>query len=391
MEVIMKNNSYAEQMRAASAVRRLALVLTAAAVTLACASTRARDAQNGTDNYVKTNLVSDQPGIALLQDTDLVNAWGISFSSASPFWISANGSGLSAVYAVTYDAAGVVSVAKQGIHPAIPGEGSVTGQAFNSAGAAAFNGDTFLFVSEDGTISGWRNALGGSAEVLVPASEDNVYKGMTLAVDGGPVLLAANFRAGTVDEYGGNLHLLGQFKDPNAPAGYAPFNVQTLDGVVFVTFAKQDADAKDDVAGRGHGLIDVFNPLTHTFYRLVTGKDAGGKLKEIDSPWGLVIAPNTFGRHAGQLLVGNFGSGTIMTFEANGEFKGLLEDADNKEKPMMIDGLWALAFGNGGRAGRPGTLYFTAGPGGESHGLFGAIDPAPEEVQHGRGHGQDHK
>ena len=188
-----------------------------------------------------------------------------------------------------------------------------------------------------------------------------------------------------------NLNLIGQFKDFKAPARYAPFNVQILDGVIFVTFAKQDDAKHDDVAGKGHGLIDVFYPKAGTFHRLVTGKDAGGKLKEINSPWGLAISPSTFGRHADQLLVGNFGSGTIMSFEADGDFQGLLEDANSKEKPLVIDGLWGLMFGNDGRGGRSSTLYFSAGPDGESHGLFGAIDVAPDEPRHGKGQGQDHK
>jgi uncharacterized protein (TIGR03118 family) len=134
----------------------------------------------------------------------------------------------------------------------------------------------------------------------------------------------------------------------------------------------------------GHGLIDTFDPTSGKFRRLATGSAAWGFLPEINSPWGLAIAPSTFGEHADQLLVGNFGSGTIMAFEANGEFKGLLEDASSLwEKPLVIDGLWGLAFGNGGRGGRPSTLYFSAGPDGENHGLFGAIDAAPEEPRHG--------
>jgi uncharacterized protein (TIGR03118 family) len=386
----MKSNIYEDRTTAATpVVRRLSLVLTAAMLTLACLSASARDGHDGTDDYTKTNLVSDQDGVALLTDTNLVNAWGLSFSATSPIWISDNGSGLATLYAVTYDTNGTVSVAKQGLQVTIPGEGNPTGQAFNST--HEFHTNAFLFVSEDGTISGWRGALGTTAEVLVAADTNNVYKGMTLASNGPVlVLLAANFRHSSIDEYDGNLNLVGQFMDLTAPTGYAPFNVLSLDGMVFVTFAKQDAAKHDDTAGKGHGLIDVFDPQTTMFHRFATGKDAGGKLKEINSPWGLAIAPSTFGKHAGQLLVGNFGSGTIMSFEANGHFDGLLEGA--KEKTLVIDGLWGLAFGNGGRGGRPSTLYFTAGPDGESHGLFGAIDPAPEKVKHAHSdddHGDD--
>src|SRR5207253_2602922 len=150
----------------------------------------------------------------------------------------------------------------------------------------------------------------------------------------GPVLLAANFSEGTIDAYGTNLAVV-QFSDPDAPDGYAPFNVRTIDGMVFVTYAKQNAEKHDDVAGRGHGLIDTFDPQTGTFQRFVTGSDAGGRLPVIDSPWGIALAPSTFGVHAGQLLVGNFGSGTIMAFEADGSFRGLLQGVH--QAPVVID------------------------------------------------------
>ncbi len=341
----------------------------------------ARADQDG--RYKQTNLVSDQPGMALLQDTNLVNAWGVSFSSTSPFWVSANGTGLATLYVVTNDSAGMMHVVKRSLEVAIPGDGTPTGQVFN--GTDGFNKDLFLFVSEDGTISGWRPALGSTAETLVPGSDSAVYKGVTLATNGtGTVLLAANFRAATVDMFDGNLHLAGQFSDTHAPDGYAPFNIQHLGGMVIVTFAKQDADKHDDVAGPGNGLIDLFNPMSGTFHRLVTGKDAGGKLKEINSPWGVAVAPANFGEHEDQLLVGNFGSGTIMTFDDHGRFRGLLRGTDSH--PIVIDGLWALTFGNGGNAGSPDTLFFTAGPDHESHGLFGKIEPARDHDKGEGGH-----
>jgi len=334
--------------------------------------------------YAQENLVSDQDGAALVTDPDLVNAWGMSFSSGSPFWISDNGTGKSTLYVATNDASGDLHVVKQGLIVNIPGEGNVSGQAFNTAGGA-FRTNTFLFVSEDGTISGWRGSLGTNAEVLV-SRPTAVYKGMTLAAGAsGPVLLAANFSENSIDVYGPTLTLLGQFTDADAPEGYAPFNVQNLHGIVFVTYAKQDDDKTDDVAGRGHGLIDTFDPVTGAFTRFATGKAVGGKLKEIDSPWGLAVAPSTFGEHADQLLVGNFGSGTIMTFDADGEFQGLLKSTG--KGPVKIDGLWALAFGNGTRAGFTNVLYFTAGPDDESHGLFGSLTPEEEASKnHGKGH-----
>ena len=373
MKLSMKEKITKETTMAAI-FRRLGLFLAAALLTLACMPASAWGDGDRDGEYQQTNLVSDLPGVALLQDTNLVNAWGMSFSATSPFWISDNGSGLSTLYAVTYNTNGTVKVVKQGLQVGIPGEGNPTGQLFNSTGG--FHGDIFIFAGEDGTISGWRGAPGTTAELLVTRA-NAVYKGITLITTAkGPMLLAANFREGTLDAYGTNLTLLAQYADPKAPKGYAPFNVQLLGEMVFVTFAKQDAAKHDDAAGPGRGLIDVFDPATGKFHRLATGSAAGGRLYEINSPWGLALSPTNFGGHADQLLVGNFGSGTIMAFEPDGDFRGLLEG--RHEEPIVIDGLWGLAFGNGGNAGRPGTLYFTAGPNGEANGLFGALDPVVE-------------
>lgn len=332
--------------------------------------------------YRQVNLVSDLPNVAMLQDTNLVNAWGISFGPKTPFWVSDNGKGLATLYAVTNDSSGIAHVAKQGLEVKTPGNGTPTGQAFNTIGG--FNGDLFLFVSEDGTISGWRSTLGTTAETLVTGSSDNVYKGMTLATtSNGPVLLAANFKQRTVDVYGTNSALMGQFMDSNAPADYAPFGIQAIDNLVFVTFAKQDSTMHDDVAGRGNGLIDVFDPNTGLFHRFATGSAVngnghnGGTVNEMNSPWGIALAPGTFGKRGAELLVGNFGSGTIMRFDSNGQFQGLLQAEHGPA--IVIDGLWALTFGNGTRAGVPGTLYFSAGPNDEGDGLFGSLEP----VRHG--------
>jgi uncharacterized protein (TIGR03118 family) len=248
---------------------------------------------------------------------------------------------------------------------------------FDNTGS--FNGDIFIFAGEDGTISGWRGALGTTAELLTSRS-NAVYKGITLVtVNSKPLLLLANFGEGTVDVYDTNMNLT-QYSDPKAPAGYAPFNVQNIHGFVFVTFAKQDDEKHDDVAGDGHGLIDVFNPRNGKFHRFATGSDAGGHLTAIDSPWGVALAPKNFGKHEDRLLVGNFGSGTIMTFEADGDFGGFLQDTNHQ--PIVINGLWGLTFGNGGKAGVSDALYFSAGLNGEADGLFGSIVPAPVMKKH---------
>src|SRR6266853_1095724 len=369
----MQNNVNQHTIRISASTRhRLCLVIPSMLLLVACMSLPAAGG-----SYQQVNLVSDLPGVALLQDTNLVNAWGVSFSSSSPFWVSDNGTGKATLYAVTNDAQGAVHISKVALEVNIPGEGNPTGQVFNNLGG--FHNDVFIFASEDGTISGWRNALGTNAEVL--ATRSAVYKGIALTgSSNAPVLLAANFSEATVDAYGWNgtnTVLLGQFSDTHAPVGYAPFNVQSVGGMIFVTFAKQDAEKHDDAAGRGHGLIDVLNPNTGAFHRFATGLDAGGTLPFLNSPWGIALAPSTFGNHANQLLVGNFGSGTIIAFDATGRFRGLLQDIEGE--PIVIGGLWAITFGNGGRGGVPDTLYFSSGPDGESHGLFGSLAPVSED------------
>jgi uncharacterized protein (TIGR03118 family) len=314
--------------------------------------------------FLQTNLASDQMGVAKFTDANLVNPWGIAASGSSPFWLGVNGSGVS----LLYNGAGV----QQSLIVTIPGEGSVTGVAFNNV-AGNFNGDTFLFASEDGTVSGWRGALGTAAETLALPSDNNSYKGLTDAsVGGNQYAYLANFKTGAVDVLKGSAaapDLAGSFVDPNLPSGYAPFNVLVLGGSIYVTYAVVGPTG-DDVAAAGNGIVDKYN-LNGTFVgRLVTG----GLL---NSPWGLAIAPAGFGDLGGDLLVGNFGDGRIHAYNPNtGAFVETLTDAHGN--PLAIDGLWALQFGNGGAAGPASTLFFTAGPDEESHGLFGALTAVPE-------------
>src|ERR1039457_3946316 len=208
----------------------------------------------GKIGFVQTNPASDGTRVAQTTDPDLVNAWGMAASATSPVWIGANGSGKS----VLYSGAGV----KQGLVVAIPGDGSVTGLAFSGL-AGSFNADSFLFASEDGTVSGWRGALGTSAETLVAGSAANVYKSLADAnIGGNEFAYLANFRNGSIDVLKGNnaaANLTGTFTDPTVPAGYAPFDVQNLGGVLYVTYAVQDATKHDDVAGAGNGIVDAFD------------------------------------------------------------------------------------------------------------------------------------
>jgi uncharacterized protein (TIGR03118 family) len=321
------------------------------------------------ESYVVRNLVTDDQtaNSAQITDSHLLNAWGISFGPTSPFWVSANGSGLATLYSVDPL---TNATAKQGLEVTIPGDGSVTGQVFN--GTSGFNSDRFLFVSEDGTISGWRGALGTTAEILQSPS-DAYYKGVALATIGGNTYLyAANFHSGTIDVLKGTTSapdLTGKFTDPNLPASYAPFNIQLLGDKLYVTYALQGS-GKDEHAGPGLGFVNVFDTQGNLLGRV-------GSMGTLNAPWGLALAPSSFGSFAGDLLVGNFGDGTVNAFDlSNNNFVAQLLGTDGT--PLSIKGLWGLTPGNGGTGGDTNTIYFSAGPQDESHGLFGALTPAPE-------------
>ena len=304
----------------------------------------------------------------------------------SPFWISDNGMGVSTLYSVP--GSGPPSVMKVPLTVTIdPAAGAAssapTGQVFNVSPGTGFTiagkKAVFLFDSEDGAISGWNPAFGTGSTAIVAVDHGSpdpslnaVYKGLAISTLNGGTLYATNFRAGTVEAYDTNFNptLTGEFVDPNLPAGFAPFNDKVLNGELYVTYAKQDAAKHDDVAGLGNGFVDIFNLDGTLNKRLVSN----GLL---DSPWGLAIAPSSFREFAGDLLVGNFGNGWINAYDpTTGMFEGTLDGSNGN--PLSIDGLWALTIGNGGSGGSLNTLYFTAGPDGESHGLFGALTVVPE-------------
>jgi uncharacterized protein (TIGR03118 family) len=317
--------------------------------------------------YRQKNLVSDIPGLAAHTDPHLVNPWGISSGPTSPFWVSNNGTGTSTLY----DSAG---------HPlplvvAIPG-GVPTGQVFN--GTTAFNGDRFIFAGEDGTIAGWRGALGPTAETLATPHDGAVYKGIALAsIGSNSYLYAADFHNARIDVLpsSGAPSLAGSFTDPTLPAGYAPFNVQNLGGSLYVSYAKTQSGSNDEVAGPGNGFVDQYDLNGNLLMRIASNG-------VLNAPWGVALAPATFGQFGGKLLVGNFGDGTINAFDpVSGDLVGTLKDQHGN--PLVIDGLWGLKFGNGGAGGKPGTLYFAAGLDDEAHGLFGSLAPVPEPATTG--------
>lgn len=330
-----------------------------------------------TSAYTQTNLVSDGLIPARVIDPKLINPWGIADSPTGPFWLSDNGTGVTTIY----DGAGnptpvaghsVITIATP------PGQtvpASPTGQVFNDT-RTGFNissgghtaPSTFIFATEDGTISGWSPTVDPANSVLAVdnSSAGAIYKGLALGHTGNDTFLfAANFHNGSVDVFDSQFHQVGSFTDASLPAGYAPFNTQVLDGHLFVTFALQDAAKQNDVAGPGHGFVDEYDLQGHLLHRVASGGP-------LDSPWGLAIAPASFGKFSNDLLVGNFGDGTINAFDPSDDhFLGKL--LDNEGNPIVIGNLWALKPGNAGTSNDPRSIYFTAGVQNEAHGLFGDL------------------
>jgi len=337
-------------------------------------------AQATSSTFKQVNLVSNIPGLALHTDPDLVNPWGLSHSATSPFWVSDNGTGVSTLYngAGTKQALVVTIPPPAGSAPDTTSR--PTGQVFNgTADFVVTNGTTsgpsrFIFATEDGTIAGWNPTVDFTHAILAVdnSASEAIYKGLAIGANAsGNFLYAANFHAGTIDVFDKDFHqvqLAGSFSDPDIQRGFAPFNIQNLGGKLYVTYAKQDADREDDVAGPANGFVDVFDTDGNLLHRVATR----GRL---NSPWGLAIAPASFGAFAGDLLVGNFGDGRINVIDpVSGEFLDQLRDANNR--PITIDGLWGLLVGNGGNGGDVDKVYFTAGPNDEADGLFGSIAPS---------------
>lgn len=233
-------------------------------------------------------------------------------------------------------------------------------------------GDRFIFVTEEGTISGWSGGM--SAVLRVNHAGLAIYKGVTIAQNNGAnFLYAANFFGSSIDVFDRNYMPVtlaaGAFSDPRIPEGFAPFNVEIVNGMIFVAFAKQDEEMEDEVAGPGLGYVDAFDASGNLLMRLRSGR-------WMNAPWGIALAPADFGKFSDMLLVGQFGSGQIATFDLkHGNFHGLMRTAHGS--PLTIEGLWALSFGNGATAGPTKTLFFTAGIDDEQHGLFGTITPIP--------------
>lgn len=347
--------------------------------------------------YAQRNLVSDGAVPAEHTDTNLVNSWGLDALPTTPWWVADNGTGVSTLY--NGDGIAQPSTAPMPLVVTIPG---VDGQASAPTGLVAntttdfpvtLQGTTlparFIFDTEDGTIAAWTLTSPVSREAVteVPASMTSgaVFKGLAIAsTPFGSRLYATDFHNGMVRVFDGDFHEVtrpGTFTDRKIPDGFAPFGIRVIRGVVLVTYAKQDADKHDDVAGPGLGFVDAYSEGGTLLARVASR----GKL---NSPWGLALAPAGFGPQSFRLLVGNFGDGHIVSFglhREDGHDRGdQRDDMDDDgmyfqgaNGPIVIDGLWALSFGNGAAAGPTNALFFTSGPNGEADGLFGRIDFTP--------------
>jgi uncharacterized protein (TIGR03118 family) len=360
--------------------------------------------------YKQTNLDSDIQGLAQnppngQPDTQLVNPWGLIASPTSPWWLSDNNAGVSTLD----DGHGV----KQGLVANIPSPvngvaGTPTGVVFTGASGFTFQAkgittiSVFTFVTEDGTIVAWGPGISpdlpNDSFVVVDNSTNPtavtgaVYKGAAIAqlTAGGPFFLyVTNIRSGRIEVYYTNfkpVNLGGDndggpaFLDRAIPEGFAPFNVQDVNGNLYVTYAKQNAAKHDDFDFPGFGFVDKFSPKGKLLQRLEKGP-------WLNAPWGVALAPANFGFFSNHLLIGNAGSGQIAVYDVDsGRFDGLLRDANGHA--IQNDRLWALRFGNDHAAGPSNWLYFTAGISDEAHGLFGFLTPADKSAPEASGDDQ---
>jgi uncharacterized protein (TIGR03118 family) len=320
-----------------------------------------------TNSYQQTNLVSDMAGAAAHTDPKLINPWGIAFVPGQPFWVADNNGGFS----TAYDANGVSQF--NILIPAPPGDASPatpTGTVVAQTGGFILGRvpSQFLFATEDGTISGW-NGTGNAILAVDHSTGGAVYKGLAILSPAccATYLVVANFHSGLIEPYTQSFEPLappGSFTDPNLPAGYAPFNIQQVGTQVFVTYAVQDTARHDPVKAAGNGIVDIFD-LEGNFVKRFASNGM------LNSPWGVAQATASFGQFSDDILIGNFGDGTINAFDpTTGNFLGQLKDQTGAT--ITNASLWALVFGAGG-TGDTNTLYFAAGLANESHGLFGAI------------------
>jgi uncharacterized protein (TIGR03118 family) len=370
---------------ARACVRGLVALGAALAVAAGAGAGTAAAAHSPAPRFAEVDLVSDQPGRAALTDPLLVNPWGLAEGPTSPLWVANNGlpPGRTVHTATVYSGGGVSPIGNTGTVVNIPGAEGPTGEAFNPVngtdpsqfvvkGPGGSGPALFLWVTEGGELLAWNPAADPLNAIPVGRGDANaVYKGLALwQTPLGNFLLAADFHNARIDVFDSSFRRLsplpnGFFQDRRLPAGYAPFNVKTVGETVYVAYAKQDAAGHDDVPGAGLGFVDKYTEFGQDVDRIASRGP-------LNAPWGLAIAPASFGKFAGDLLVGNFGDGHISAYHGD-DFAGQLKDATGR--PIAIDGLWALLPGSA-VSGGVNNVWFSAGPNNEAHGLVGLITPA---------------
>jgi uncharacterized protein (TIGR03118 family) len=335
--------------------------------------------------YSQTNLVSNVASVATTTDPQLLNPWGISVLPGQDFWIADNNSGVSTLYDQNGNKDNGLIVTIPGASSNPNGNcspGCPTGTVANVNGTY-FAGGSFIFDTEDGLVVYWNGASNTAIVGKDNSASGAVYKGLALL---GTNLLAANFNSGKVDVYDSNYTLTslgGTFTDPNLPAGFAPHGIHVIGNQVYVAYAMQDTPKHDAVPGAGAGQVDIFD----TNGNFVSTFVAAGATNNLNAPWGVVATPASFGTFANDILVGNFGDGTISAFDTTGKFLGQLTDSAGNV--LVNPGLWDMVFGGGGGAnndpGTLGTLYITAGgsagqpnfpAGGSATAVFSSLVPA---------------
>lgn len=316
---------------------------------------------SATAQYSQTNLTSNMSGQGKFTDPNLVNAWGISALPGGAFWVSDNGTGLSTIYNLQGQPQSLVvtipSASGSGIGSPT-GTVANTSSSFqvtegNNSGAALF-----LFATEDGTISGWNPGVNQTNAVIAVnnSAAHAVYTGLAIAfTSSGNFIYAADSHNNLVDIYDGNFNLVKSFTDTTLPSGFTPYGIQVIRNKLYVTFNKR---------GSNSGYVDSFDLTGGSQTELIS-------VTGLDAPWSVALAPPNFGPMSNALLVGNLGSGWISAYNpTTGAFLGYLNEGGS---PITIDGLWGLMFAASPSVTSPGRLYFTAGPGGYSNGLFGLI------------------
>jgi uncharacterized protein (TIGR03118 family) len=339
-------------------------------------------------HYNRTDLVANMATAPVVADPNVRNAWGLVHGATTPWWISNNATGTSTLINASTTPATLPSLVVT--VPAAPGQAGAatpTGIVFNGSTTdfllAPGKPALFIWVTEDGTVSGWNPGVDATNAIIVAdnsrkprPNQGAVYKGATIGdIDGKHYLFAANFRSGHIDVFDSTFAPIrvpdDAFDDDRIPHGFAPFNIQGIGHNLYVTYAKQDDTQHDDVAGAGLGFVDVFTTRGRLLARLQHGRF-------LNAPWGVTLAPAYFGGFSHAVLIGNFGDGTIAGFnDVTGEFLGNVLNPDGSK--LTIGGLWGLAFGNGGASGPGNTLFFTAGPDDEANGVFGMLTPVATE------------